>query len=360
MEGMNDAKLIRPNQVTMAGWMVMVGSVIVVITVFDQLAGLRSVEMREGVQKFLSEPPGEGLGLSVDGTLSIIKAISLVAAGCATAAAILGWHILRRDKGARLALSLLAVPLFLTGIVAGGFFSALVAASALMLWTQPARDWFDGVTRSRQPAEATAPPTQAPPTRAPSTHAPSTQAPPAGPPEAPAAGPAGPGAQPAPYQRFGVAPPAPPAVPLRRPDSVVWAAVLTWIFSGLTLIVLAASGFVFAQDPHGLLADARRQQPSFADAGVTDSALIAVVIVMMSIFAVWALVAALLAVFVWRGREWARLALAVSAMVAGVVAIIGVVAGGITLPLLVACGVTARLLLAPPAAAWCRRRRVVD
>ena len=366
---MNDAKLIRPNQVTMAGWMVMVGSVIVVITVFDQLAGLRSVEMREGVQKFLSEPPGEGLGLSVDGTLSIIKAISLVAAGCATAAAILGWHILRRDKGARLALSLLAVPLFLTGIVAGGFFSALVAASALMLWTQPARDWFDGVSRSRQPAEATTPPThalptQAPSTQVPSTQAPPTQAPPAGPPgglpESPAVGPAGPGAQPAPYQHFGIAPPAAPAVPVRRPDSVVWAAVLTWIFSGLTLIVLAASGFVFAQDPHGLLADARRQQPSFADAGVTDAALIAVVIVMMAIFAVWALVAALLAVFVWRGREWARIALAVSAMVAGVVAVIGVVAGGITLPLLVACGVAARLLLAPPAAAWCRRRRVMD
>ena len=352
---MNDVKLIRPNQVTMAGWMVMVGSVIVVITVFDQLAGLRSVEMREGVQKFLSEPPGEGLGLSVDGTLSIIKAISLVAAGCATAAAILGWHILRRDKGARLALSLLAVPLFLTGIVAGGFFSALVAASALMLWTQPARDWFDGVSRSRQAAEAKAPPTHAHP-----TPAPPTPAPPAGPTEPPAAGPAGPAAQPAPYHHFGVATPAPPAVPVRRPDSVVWAAVLTWIFSGLTLIVLAASGFVFAQDPHGLLADARRQQPSFADAGVTDSVLITAVVVMMSVFAVWALVAAVLAVFVWRGREWARIALAVSAMVAGVVSIIGVVAGGITLPLLVACGVATRLLLAPPAAAWCRRRRVMD
>jgi len=393
MEGMNDAKLIRPNQVTMAGWMVMVGSVIVVITVFDQLGSLRSVEMREAVQKFLSEPPGEGLGLSVDGTLSIIKALSLVAAGCATAAAILGWHILRRDKGARLALSLLAVPLFLTGIVAGGFFSALVAASALMLWTQPARDWFNGVSRSRPAADATgsatqappthappthappthappthappthAPPTHAPPTHAPPTHAPPTQAPPAGPPAGPAAGPPAPGVQPAPYQHFGTAPTvptSPPAPPLRRPDSVVWATVLTWIFSGLTLIVLAASAFVFAQDPHGLIAEARQQQPSFDDAGVSDSMLIAFASVTMAIFAVWALVAALLALFVWRGRDWARIALVVSALVAAVVSIIGVVAGGITLPLLVACGVVARLLLAPPAATWCRRRRVMD
>lgn len=360
---MNDAKLIRPNQVTMAGWMVMVGSVIIVLTVFDRMTGLRSVEMREAVQKFLSEPPGEGLGLSVDGTLSIIKAISLVAAGCATAAAILGWHILRRDKGARLALSLLAVPLFLTGIVAGGFFSALVAASALMLWTQPARDWFDGVSRSRQPGEATASPTHAPPTHAPPSHAPPTDAPPAGPPESPAAGPATPGVHPAPYHHFGTAPltpPTPPEVPVRRPDSVVWATVLTWIFSGLTVIVLAASGFVFAQDPHGLLTELRQQEPSLDDAGATDSMLIAVVIVMLAIFVVWALVAALLALFVWRGREWARIALVVSAMVAGVVSIIGVVAGGITLPLLVACGVVTRLLLAPPAAAWCRRRRVMD
>ena len=66
----------------------------------------------------------------------------MVAAGCATAAGILGYQVLRRSKSARLALTVLAAPLFLTGMVTGGFVSSLVAASAVMLWLQPARDWF--------------------------------------------------------------------------------------------------------------------------------------------------------------------------------------------------------------------------
>ena len=46
---------------------------------------------------------------------------------------------------------MLAVPLFVTGLVTGGFVSSVVAAAAVMLWFQPARDWFDGVVREPQP-----------------------------------------------------------------------------------------------------------------------------------------------------------------------------------------------------------------
>jgi len=335
MEHMSETKLIRPNQVTMAGWMIMVGSVIVVLTVFDQVAGLRSVEVREGVEKFLSEPPGEGLGLTVDGTLGIIKALLLIAAGCATAAAILGWQVLRRDRTARLALTVLAVPLFVTGIVAGGFFSALVAASSLMLWSQPARDWFDGVTRSREPVAER------------STGGVGISTGPTG---------GGPGpVQSSPYPNFGVAPPSPS--PMSRPDQIVWSAALTWIFSGLTTLLLVASAFVFAGDSDSIIAEVRKQQPSVDEATVSDSTIIALVVVMIGVCVVWAIAASVVAAFVWRGREWARITLMVSALVAGAASILGVVAGGVTLPLLVACGVVFRLLLGRPATAWCRRPR---
>jgi len=347
---MSETKPIRPSQVTMAAWMIMVGSVIVVVTVFDQVAALRSVAMREAIEKFLSEPPGDGLGLTVDGTRTILKALSLVAAGCATAAGILGWQILRRDKTARLALTMLAVPLFLTGIVAGGFFSALVAAAALMLWTQPARDWFDGVVRPREsaaPVAQSAPPAPTAPT--------APQAPPVG----PVAPPVGPVA-PAPYPNFGVPlPPMPPLV-LPRPAVVTGAAILTWVFCGLSLLAIVGTAVLFAQDPHQLLAKAREQQSSLDASGVTDSTLIAMLVVVFSIFALWAVIAAGLAYFVWRGQEWARIALIVSGFLTVAVALLGVLAGGLTLPLLVASGVVVRLLLTPGAAAWCRRPRVVN
>ena len=55
----------RPRQVTLSAWLIMVGSVLVVVMVFDRMAGLHSLETRESVQKFLSEPPGDDLGMGV-------------------------------------------------------------------------------------------------------------------------------------------------------------------------------------------------------------------------------------------------------------------------------------------------------
>ena len=120
----------RPRQVTLVAWLTMVGSVIVVVLVFDRIAGLHTLETRQSVEKFLAEPPGSDLGVGVDGVLSVIRTLAMVAAGCATAAAILGYQVLRRSRSARLALTVLAVPLFFAGLVTGGFVSSLVAASA--------------------------------------------------------------------------------------------------------------------------------------------------------------------------------------------------------------------------------------
>ena len=60
-------------------------------------------------------------------------------------------------KGARVALSVLAVPLFVTGLVSGGIGSAVVTAAIVMLWFQPARDWFDGITRAPAPKPLASP-----------------------------------------------------------------------------------------------------------------------------------------------------------------------------------------------------------
>src|SRR6478609_8668199 len=156
MGDVSEPSTSRPRQVTLAGWMLMAGSTLAVLLVADRLAGLHSLETRQAVERFLAQPPGSDLGLEVDGALGLIRTAAMVTAGCATAAGILGYQVLRRSRSARLAVTLLAVPIFLAGLVTGGFVTSVIAASAAILWLQPSRAWFDGTTPPERPAAAVA------------------------------------------------------------------------------------------------------------------------------------------------------------------------------------------------------------
>jgi hypothetical protein len=338
----SDAKQIRPSQVTMAGWMIIVGSVVVVLTVFDQLGSFQTVEMREAVQKFLGDAPGNGLGLSVDSALTLLKVLSMVAAGCATAAGVLGWHVLRRHRGARIALTVIAVPLFFTGMVAGGFFSSLVAASALMLWSRPARDWFDGVTRPRpvivHPSGAREPGTL--PEVGPVVGSDAASA-------------VQPVVEPLPYAGFGA--PVPVAAQVRtRPGQVLWACLLTWAFSTVTLAILVVTSVALATDGTGLIEEARKQNPDLNSAGLTDPMLLVGVVVFLVVLVVWAVFAMVVAWFVWKGREWARITLICSAALTAGLSLIAVLTTFVTFALLIASGAAMRMLLNRRSADWCR------
>ena len=139
-------KLPRPRQVTLAAALVMGASGMLVVSVFERLGDLRSIESRLAIEEFINQPPGSDLGLDLESVLDLLYVVSMVAAGLATAAAILGFHVLKRNRSARLGLSVLAVPLFLCGLVTGGFLASVVAASVAMLWLSPARHWFAGTT----------------------------------------------------------------------------------------------------------------------------------------------------------------------------------------------------------------------
>src|SRR4051794_2079852 len=104
---MSEPTPARPAQVTLAGWLVVGGSVLVVLLAFSQVAGLRSLETREAVEEYLASPPGESLGLGVEGLLNLLRIALMVAAASAAASAILGWQVLQRSKSARVALSVL-------------------------------------------------------------------------------------------------------------------------------------------------------------------------------------------------------------------------------------------------------------
>ncbi len=150
---MADKPLPRPRQVSFSGWSIVAGSVLTILFAFQRVAALGSIEAQEAAADFISSPPGDGLGLSVDDVQLAIKVMCLIAGGTAAATAILGWHVMAPSRSARVVLSVLAPILFAAGLTSGGLFSALVAAAVLMLWLQPARDWFNG----KEPAQVAAP-----------------------------------------------------------------------------------------------------------------------------------------------------------------------------------------------------------
>ncbi|MCW2792818.1 MAG: hypothetical protein JWO76_1916 [Nocardioides sp.] len=337
----------RPRQVTLAAWLIMLGSVFVVLSAFERVAGLQTLETQQSVERFLSEPPGDGLGLGVQGVLDLLRTLAMVAGGFAAAAAILGYHVLRRSRSARLALTILALPLFVTGLVAGGFMSSVVAAAAVMLWFQPARDWFDGIAREARPELAPAPAPEAPPP--PRTEArpvvgfgssdkPSTVA---GPPASPS---------------FPTAAPGWPTEPTRagsaRPPAVIWACLMTWACAGLAVVLMGASIAVLAGNPDLVLDELRRQNPDLAAQGVTDTMVLNVTFVLGGIIVAWSLAAVALAVLTFRRVNWARIALVVSAALAAVLCLLATITQVLMALPLAACVVTLALLVRPDIRAW--------
>lgn len=329
MTPVNQPAPTRPRQVTLAGWLIMVGSAIVVAMVFERIGALHTLETRESVEKFLAEPPGSDLGVGVDGIITLLRITAMVAAGCATAAAILGYQVLRRSRSARLALTVIAVPLFLTGMVTGGFVSSVVAAAALMLWLQPSRDWFrePGTTTSAPRTGALAPRMSSPA----GTPTPAAWVPPTTDASAPTGTP--------------------------RPSAVLRAAVMTWIFSGLTALGLMVTAAVVAVSPDTLLDDVHRRSPDLAEQGISDDLLLGVTFVMIAGLVLWCVASAVLAALVLRGVDWARIVLIIFAALAAVLSLLALIAGAFLLALTLTASVSTILLLVrPDTAAWFRSR----
>ncbi len=315
----------------------MAGSVFVVLSVFDTNNNLASIETQEAVQDFLREPPGDGLGLDIDQAISALRLLGMVAAACAAACAILGYQVLRRQRSARLPLTLLALPLFLTGLTTGGVMSAVVAASAVMLWLQPSRSWLDGTPEpARTPRQQVA------------VGAASEPQPAA--PAAPAVV-AAPAASTAPYGSRPVLDPGPRAA---RPSVVTWACALTWTFAGLTLGGMGLTGLAFLVAPDAVLDEVRKQNPELADQGFTDARIEATVLVVCAVFVVWSLLALVLAGFTFLGARWAWLGLMVSASVAATLCAVGTLGAFVLVVPLAATVATVVFLSRPEARSWFR------
>ena len=363
------ASSARPRQLTVAAGFVIGGSVLLLLSVFDTLTSLNSVEMRDEITEMLSSPTGEGLGITMSQALTSMRVGLMVAGACAAAAAVLGVYVLQPNRGARLALSILAVPILLTAPLTGGLTGAAVVVAILMLWSAPARDWFAGrpvremqapgrpdkqakqgpwETQMPRPSERLHEPDQIPsPPRdtAPPTDRDGPEAPPTPPASElttsgsstqPGAS-SGFGTRPAPVDdnRQAAWPPAamtpPPGVPpgtygstdpTTVPASVKIACILTWVFSGVVALLYAGVlvALIGWQDQ---IVDLVVDTPEWQRSNLQADILVPVLWFGVLMFLGWSLGACVLAWFTWRRHNWARWLLATSAaaaFIAGMIA----------------------------------------
>lgn len=317
----------RPGQATLAVGLIVGGSLLAIVTAWERIAGLHSLEVQESLARLAADQP---LGsMSVSTISSVLRVLSIIGAAAAAAAAILAAQVPRRSRSARIVLTCLAPLLFLGWLGTSGLFEPLVLAGIAMLWLPPTADWYAGRDpavrasraasgqRSARPDPFATPP--APPAQ---QSAPPTPRPPAGPqaqwPPPTEAAPHVPQRQP--WASAAYAPPAP------RPRSLVAACVITWICSALTvvgligaMVWLTTSGDAFVAD---ILDRGKEMWGSLAD-GVTATQIRAELYVVLVGFLLWCLVAMALAVAAYHGRSWARILLAVSGIAAAICALLG-------------------------------------
>jgi hypothetical protein len=347
----------RPPQVTFACGIVMVGSVFVVLTMWDRIAGLHTLDSRTGLQSFLHDSNLDSSGLTVADLMVTMKVLAMIAAGCATAMVILGWQTLQRSRSARLGLAVLAGPLFLTGLATDGIVSSGVAAAVLTLWLGPARTWFSDVPTpspdARPTGQTTSPsifraPQPPPPgqTRRPvpptSTHPSAREW---APPTATAYD-----VRPAPQRVARV------DVRRARPQQLVLACLLTWCCTSLIAFVLAGSMVMLAADNQTLLDRMHEQDPQLAEQGISDHTVLVIVFVMCAVLMAWAFASAAFAALLFRGHRWAWYALTISASAAAVVCLLGVLGSVVVLIPLAAILATIGFLTRPEVRAWAAGR----
>lgn len=348
----------RPPQVTYAGWAVVVGSIALIVSAFQQISALHTLDTRATVEHLIRDQPS-GFGFTVEGWLTALKVLGMISGACSAAGAILGWQALQRSRSARVVLLVLAVPLVVAGLATGPLFALLVLVGVVVLWLPVANAWFDPRPRGRMQAMSDVPPA--------GPHDPDGHAQPDRQQDWPQGQQGWPqgqqGQQPPPYgqpygQAPGYGPPVPsnpyatqppgssyppygglPLDPDARPGSVTAAAIITFVLAGLSvlggLLMLAASAATDdfyrtltddGYDLHGVTADELR----------TGLVAVGVVVTVLS------LVAILAAVLVLRRSRGARVTLTVLAGLTIAFSLVGITA---VLPITTLAGAIATIVL---------------
>ncbi|MCK5927732.1 MAG: hypothetical protein KAG80_05980, partial [Nocardioides sp.] len=134
--------------------------------------------------------------------------------------------------------------------------------------------------------------------------------------------------------------------------------VITWVTCAMVLLGLGLSVVAMAIDPSLVDDEIQRamdEQPAMAAEVTVEQVRIALFVVLGG-FALWALLAAGLAVLAWVGRSWAWILLCISAgLAAGLFLAVTVLGGLVAVVALAASSGTLALLIRPEVREWYRR-----
>jgi hypothetical protein len=324
----------RPRQVTFGGIASATACGLLVLVLFDQMAAVRSLETRQALADSLSRPPWQGLGIGVGQAVDALRVLMLVSGALAAAGCILGIYALRRHRGARVGLTVVAVLMMFSAVLVTDVLPIVVIVAAGMLWTRESRAWFDGrVLEPDPPAVPAGRSSAAQPGWAPPavesrvvTDDPATWPPPR------------------------VAASQPPAGPGPRPVPVTVALAIVWATCGLTFVSMIAVMAWALADKMRLYDLVREQQPGRAASSAND--VLGLVLVGCVVLCLWCLAAAAATIPAAQRRNWARVALVVNAFVVGLVAMVLVAGTGALLLVVVAAVAVVVLLLVPSVNAW--------
>lgn len=157
---------------------------------------------------------------------------------------------------------------------------------------------------------------------------------------------------------YGAQPPGPaygaPRDPDQRPATVVAAAVTTFVFAGLALLLFAV-GLVGTLAARDQLVDALSGEPEFAGTGIDVDDAYGLVVGVLAVFALWCVVAIVLAALALRRSQAGRIGLVVSASLSALVSLVGITSVVTVLPL-AASVATIVCLFAGGAGDWYARR----
>ncbi|MEV4999927.1 hypothetical protein [Nocardioides sp. LML1-1-1.1] len=332
----------RPVQATLAGGLIIGGSVLLIALAWERVSLLHTLDVRESVEEWLRR--NELSDLSVEEVITTIRVLCIVGAGAAAAAAILGFQVFRRSASARFVLAGLAPLLLLGGVATSTPLGILAVLGVALLWAQPTRDWYAGRPWAQRYEE-----------RREQRLALMRSGSPTTPPAAPSA-PHQEGQVPPPPPAFGLPPERPLVV--RRPGALKGGCVLTWVLTPLVALS-GLFGVLRAVDESGqLFADLKEQQPDMVESsGMTEADVVAALWVLGGALVLWCVAAAVLAALAWVGQGWARIVLAVSGVGAALLALLLALSYPPVLVLVVSIGLGVRMLLRPEVAAWYRLRR---
>jgi len=334
--------------VTFACLVVMLGSVFVVLLMWDRVGNLHDLETQRALQSFLDRSEVKDAGLGLGDLVTTVKVVSMALAACAVAMAVQGYQATKRSRSARLTLTVLSVPLFVLGLVGDGFVSSAAAtfwcsgvvAAVLTLWWGPTRVWFDGPA----PSGTTDSPRVPAPPRTPGHPDGYRHTPPGLPPRSTSATTWAP---PRPTSTYAVQ-----ARRTRRPRALLWACVLTWVSTGLVGLGLVLSLAVVSRDPDSVLDEMYRQNPELAEQGLSHQATLVALWVISALVLAAAVAAAVFALLVFLRFRWAWYALLVTAGMAAVVFLVGSLGSPVAIVLVGASVATIACLVRPEVRAW--------